>query len=90
MADDLPGRTGVPGRTRRPPDLLTLLVGLASLGTACLAIVGYLPGIPGFDPRWPLAGAAVLVGVALLATSLRRSPQRDPQRDQQHPPDPGS
>lgn len=59
-------------RRRRTPELLTLLVGLMSLATATVAIIGYLPALPGFDPRWLLAGGAVLVGIVLLAGSLRR------------------
>lgn len=59
-------------RTSQAPDVLTLLVGLASLVMATLAIVGYAPELPGFDPRWLLAGGAALVGVLVLVSSLRR------------------
>ncbi|GEL16217.1 hypothetical protein PA7_00540 [Pseudonocardia asaccharolytica DSM 44247 = NBRC 16224] len=64
MTDQTPTR-------RRMPDLLTLLVGLFSLGVAGTAFAGLVPGVSGFDPRWLLAGAAVGLGVLLLVGSLR-------------------
>lgn len=59
-------------RRRRAPDLVTLVVGLLALGMAGAAFVGRLPVLPGFDPRWLLAGGAALLGILLLAGSLRR------------------
>ena len=59
-------------RRRRAPDPVTLLVGLLALGMAAAAFAGRLPVLPGFDPRWLLAGGAALLGVLLLAGSLRR------------------
>ncbi|MFC5992730.1 hypothetical protein ACFQE5_00730 [Pseudonocardia hispaniensis] len=56
---------------RRLPDLLTLLVGLFTLGVAGTAFVGFVPWANGVDPRWLLAGAAVGLGVLLLVGSLR-------------------
>ncbi len=64
--------TGDARPSRRTPNLLMVLVGLASLATAAVAIVGYLPAIPAFDPRWLLAVGAVVVGLGLLAGTLRR------------------
>ncbi|MFC5065338.1 hypothetical protein [Actinomycetospora atypica] len=66
---DEPG--AVPVRRRRDP--LALLVGLVCLAVAGLAMASP-PTLVGLDPRWVLAGAAVVVGVgALLATVRRRS-----------------
>jgi len=63
-------------RTRRAPDLLALAVGLVSLVTAVFAIVGFVPPLPSFDPRWLLAGGAALVGLLLLTSSLRQPRER--------------
>jgi len=57
---------------RHAPDLVTLLVGLLTLGMATSAFVGELPTLPGFDPRWLLAAGAALLGMLLLVDSLRR------------------
>ncbi len=62
-------------RSRQAPDVVALVVGLASLVTATFAIVGYVPPLPSFDPRWLLAGGAATIGLLLLVTSLR--PRRD-------------
>jgi protein-S-isoprenylcysteine O-methyltransferase Ste14 len=52
-------------------DPLALLVGLVSLAVAVLAVVA--PGVlASVDPRWVLAGAAVVVGVGALLTTVRR------------------
>jgi hypothetical protein len=64
-------------RGRRGLDVLTLLVGLASLAVAMFAFVGTVPDLPAFDVRWLLAGVAVLVGLVLLVGSVRRSSGRD-------------
>ncbi len=58
-------------RTRRGPDPVSLLVGLLTLGMALAALVGDLPDLSGFDPRWLLAGGAAFVGLMLLVGSLR-------------------
>ncbi len=58
-----------PARRRFEP--LALLVGLVSLTVAVLAVVA--PGVlASVDPRWVLAGAAVVVGVGALLTTVRR------------------
>ena len=56
---------------RRGPDPVTLLVGLATLAMAVFAFTGQLPDLGFVDPRWLLAGGAVVVGLALLVDSLR-------------------
>jgi hypothetical protein len=56
---------------RRGPDPLALVVGLATLAMAVFAFVGELPDLSGFDPRWLLAGGAVVVGLMLLVGNLR-------------------
>jgi len=58
-------------RSRRGPDPVSLLVGLLTLGMALAALVGELPDLSGFDPRWLLAGGAAVVGLMLLVGSLR-------------------
>ena len=65
--------TGVdePSARRRGPDLLTLIVGLATLAMAVFAFTGELPGGIGLDPRWLLAGGAAVIGLALLVGSIR-------------------
>ncbi|MGI5127493.1 hypothetical protein ACQEVB_11845 [Pseudonocardia sp. CA-107938] len=63
--------TTEPARSRRGPDPVALLVGLLTLGMALAALVGKLPDLSGFDPRWLLAGGAAFVGLILLVGSLR-------------------
>ncbi|MDN5860737.1 MAG: hypothetical protein L0H84_19210 [Pseudonocardia sp.] len=58
-------------RTWRGPDPVALLVGLLTLGMALAALVGQVPDLSGFDPRWLLAGGAAVVGLLLLIGSLR-------------------
>lgn len=71
-----PSTTETAERTRRRgPDVLTLVAGLVCLGVAILTLVGWMPGLPSFDPRWALAGAAVLIGLLMLLSSIR--PRRD-------------
>jgi hypothetical protein len=54
------------------PDLLTLLVGLVSLGIAASGFVGRTPDAVGFDAKWLLAGGAIVLGLLLLAASVRK------------------
>jgi len=63
--------TTKPARSLRGPDPISLLVGLLTLGMALAALVGELPDLSGFDPRWLLAGGAAFVGLMLLVGSLR-------------------
>jgi protein-S-isoprenylcysteine O-methyltransferase Ste14 len=63
--------TAPPAPDRRRFDPLALLVGLVSLAVAVLAVVA--PGtLASVDPRWVLAGAAVVVGAGALLTTVRR------------------
>jgi fatty acid desaturase len=59
---------------RRGVEVFTLVLGLATL-----LVSGYVltdgaawTWLPRFDPRWVLAGGAVLVGVLMLGASMRR------------------
>jgi hypothetical protein len=68
---------------RRGLDPVTLLFGIGALlvsGTALTDGSGLLPGV---DPRWLLAGGAVLVGMLMLAGALRRPPDQDRPRDRE-------
>jgi hypothetical protein len=56
---------------RRGPDVLTLVMGLISLSAAGSALFHWTPPLPLLDPRWLLAGGAVLVGLLLLIASVR-------------------
>ncbi|AXB49025.1 hypothetical protein [Amycolatopsis albispora] len=54
----------------RRVDVFTLLIGIATLGASAYVLTdGALP-LPGFDPRWLVAGAAVLIGLLLLGASF--------------------
>jgi hypothetical protein len=57
---------------RKRPDLLTLFAGLAALVMAAYVLTDGKTWLPSFDPRWLLAGGAVLVGLLMLGTSVRR------------------
>ncbi|MCF7553192.1 MULTISPECIES: hypothetical protein [Pseudonocardia] len=61
-----------PARTRRMPDLFTLLLGLVALGVAASGFVGRTPADFGVDGRWLLAGGAIALGLVLLAASVSR------------------
>ncbi|SHL39957.1 hypothetical protein SAMN05443637_1277 [Pseudonocardia thermophila] len=63
--------TTEPTRRWRGPDPVSLLVGLLTLGMAVAALIGELPDLSGFDPRWLLAGGAAVIGLMLLIGSLR-------------------
>lgn len=58
-------------RRRRAPDVLTLIMGLVCVTAAVMTLVGWMPATPLFDVRWLLAAGAVLVGLLLLAASVR-------------------
>ncbi|MEV4317517.1 hypothetical protein [Actinocrispum sp. NPDC049592] len=57
---------------RKRLDLLTLLAGVATLLMAAYVLTDGRTWLPSFDPRWLLAGGAVLVGLLLLGSSVRR------------------
>ncbi|ALG13788.1 hypothetical protein [Kibdelosporangium phytohabitans] len=67
MADDTDKTT-----ERKRPDLLTLFAGLAALVMSAYVLTDGQTWLPSFDPRWLLASGAVLVGLLLLGSSLRR------------------
>ncbi|WP_028926708.1 hypothetical protein [Pseudonocardia acaciae] len=71
--------TAEPTKRRRTPDALTLMMGLVCIAAAVLTLVGWMPAMPLFDVRWLLAAGAVLVGLLLLAASVR-SPKRTRRR----------
>jgi len=60
-----------PSTTRRP-DLFTLIAGIASLFVSGYVLSDGALWAPWVDPRWLLAGGAVVIGLLLLAVSLRR------------------
>ena len=68
MADDTDKTTA----DRKRFDPLTLFVGIAALVMAAYVLTDGQTWLPSFDPRWLLASGAVLVGLLLLGSSLRR------------------
>ena len=52
---------------RRWPDVFTLLVGLATLFASAYVLTDGGLWVPSMDPRWLITGAALFVGVLLLA-----------------------
>ena len=67
---DEPG--SAPVRRRRDP--FALLVGLVCLAVAGLAMASP-PTLLGLDPRWVLAGAAVVIGVGALLARCAAAPR---------------
>lgn len=57
---------------KRRPDVLTMLAGIATLLMAGYVLTDGKTWLPHFDPRWLLAGGAVLVGLLLFGSSVRR------------------
>jgi hypothetical protein len=58
---------------RRWPDVFTLVMGLATLVASGYVLTDGAMWLPHVDPRWLITGAALFVGVLLLASSLRGS-----------------
>jgi hypothetical protein len=56
---------------RRWPDMFTLIMGLATLVASGYVLSDGRLWLPTVDPRWLVTGGALLVGVLLLASSLR-------------------
>ncbi len=56
---------------RRGPDVLTLLAGIATLLVSAYVLTDGAIWIPSLDPRWLLAGGALVVGLLLLMLSVR-------------------
>jgi len=57
---------------RRGPDVLVLIAGLLTLGASAFVLTDGASWFPAVDGRWFVAGVAVLVGVALLASGRGR------------------
>ncbi|GLZ42062.1 hypothetical protein [Actinokineospora sp. NBRC 105648] len=58
--------------TRRRPDFLTMFFGVITLFASAYVLTDGRIWVPTIDPRWLLAGGAVLVGLLLLGASLRK------------------
>jgi hypothetical protein len=56
---------------RRGPDVFTLIMGIATLGVSGYVLSDGELWFPEIDPRWVVAGVALVVGVILLGASLR-------------------
>jgi len=56
---------------RRGPDVLTLIAGIATLLVSAYVLTDGALWVPSIDPRWILAGGALVVGGFLLIASLR-------------------
>lgn len=56
---------------RRGPDVLTLIAGIATLLVSAYVLTDGALWVPSIDPRWLLAGGALVVGLFLLIASLR-------------------
>ncbi|HEY1572647.1 MAG TPA: hypothetical protein VGG05_14995 [Pseudonocardiaceae bacterium] len=63
-------------RKRRFPDPVNLVAGLLTLWVAAYALSDGRLGFSGVDPRWVIAGIALLIGVLLLGASLRPGRRR--------------
>lgn len=61
---------------RRWPDVFTLVMGLATLVVSGYVLSDGAMWMPDVDPRWLITGAALFVGVLLLASSLRGGRRR--------------
>jgi hypothetical protein len=56
---------------RRGPDALTLIAGIATLLVSAYVLTDGALWVPSLDPRWLVAGVALVVGLFLLMLSLR-------------------
>lgn len=61
---------------RRFPDPVNLVAGLLTLLAASYALTDGHWILSGVDPRWAIAGIALVVGLMLLGASLRPSRRR--------------
>ncbi|HEV7649993.1 MAG TPA: hypothetical protein VGP26_17740 [Actinophytocola sp.] len=64
-------KTGDTETRRRRPDVITLLLGLATLFVSGYVLSDGNLWFPTVDPRWLITGGALLVGILLLASSIR-------------------
>lgn len=56
---------------RRGPDPLALLAGIGTLLVSAYVLTDGAIWIPSVDPRWLVAGGAMVVGLFLLIASVR-------------------
>jgi hypothetical protein len=56
--------------------VLTLLAGVATLLVSTYVLTDGRVWVPSLDPRWLLAGGALLVGLFMLIASMRGRKQR--------------
>lgn len=70
---DSPGRRYMP----RGADVITLFAGVATLLVSAYVLADGDTWLPDMDLRWVLAGGAVVVGVLMLAASMRGGRQRE-------------
>lgn len=68
--------TDVERRRHRFPDPVNLVVGLLTLAVAGYALSDGAWNLPAVDPRWVVAGAALLIGLLLLGASVRPGRRR--------------
>ena len=61
---------------RRGPDVLTLVAGIATLLVSAFVLTDGALWIPSLDPRWLVAGGALVVGLFLLMASVRGGRRR--------------
>ncbi len=71
------GERNETGVSRRRPDVLTMLAGLATLFASAYVLTDGRIWVPMLDPRWLVAGVAVLVGLLLLGSSVRGKGKRE-------------
>jgi hypothetical protein len=57
---------------RRGPDLLALIAGIGTLLVSTYVLTDGSIWLPSIDPRWLLAGGALVVGLFMLTASMRR------------------
>ncbi|HVV21489.1 MAG TPA: hypothetical protein VHF06_18790 [Pseudonocardiaceae bacterium] len=61
---------------RRFPDPVNIIVGVLTIGVAAYALTDGEWGLPAVDPRWFIAGVALLIGLLLLGASFRPKRRR--------------
>ncbi|SDD97978.1 hypothetical protein [Actinokineospora iranica] len=62
---------------RKRPDFLTMFAGIATLFVSAYVLTDGQIWVPMLDPRWLVAGGAVVVGLLLLASSMRGKGKRE-------------